>query len=358
MNLDDRARAREIDRGDMLSEIDRLPQQLLEAWELAHSLELPDWRGLQRVLIAGMGGSAIGADLLIAYVQPIARLPLFLHRDYDLPGWARGSDTLVILSSHSGNTEETLTAFHAALKNECRLLAVTTNGKLAQEARAAGVPLWTFSHRGQPRAAIGFSFGLLLACITRLRLIPDVNDELRLAVQAMNAQQEHLKIDIPTVRNPAKRMAGQLLDRWVTVLAAGHLAPVARRWKGQINELAKAWAHFETLPEASHNTLTGVYHPEHLLHHTMVLFLRSAGDHPRNRLRLDLMRRVLMLEGLGTDVIDAQGETRLAQMWTCLHLGDYTAYYLAIAYGMDPTPIPPIENLKQEMGDVASVPKY
>ncbi len=349
MNLDDHTRAKEIDKANMLAEIDHLPQQLSKAWELGHQLELPKWQGIQRLLIAGMGGSAIGADLLVAFSQPHARLPMFLHRDYGLPGWARGADTLVILSSHSGNTEETLAAFHAALQNGCHLLAVTTGGRLAQEAQSAGVPLWTYTHGGTPRAAIGFSFGLLLACLTRLELIPDAEQELRHAVRAMAAQQASLKIEVPTVHNLAKRMAGQLLGRWVTIIAAGHLAPVARRWKGQINELAKAWAHFEALPEASHNTLAGILNPENLLTQTMVLFLRSAGDHPRNHLRLHLMRQALMLEGLGTDVIDAQGDTPLSQMWTCLHLGDYIAYYLAIAYGIDPSPIPPIETLKKEL---------
>jgi glucose/mannose-6-phosphate isomerase len=145
-------------------------------------------------------------------------------------------------------------------------------------------------------------------------------------------------------------MAGQMVGRWVTVVASGSLAPVARRWKTQINELAKAGAGFDLLPEADHNSLAGLLHPENLLGPgTMTLFLRGESDHPRNRLRADLTRQTYMLEGLNTDFIDASGDTRLARIWTALHFGDYTAFYLALAYGVDPTPVAALENLKASL---------
>jgi glucose/mannose-6-phosphate isomerase len=212
--------------------------------------------------------------------------------------------------------------------------------------------LWTFEHHGQPRAAVGFSFGLLLAAFTRLGLIPDPSQELAGAVTAMKAQQLHLKADVPVTQNPAKRQAGQLLGRWVTVLGSGVMAPVARRWKGQVCELAKAWAQFEFLPEADHNTLAGSQNPVEILAHTTVIFLRSASDHPRNRLRLEFTRQALMLEGLGTDFYDAKGDTPLANLWTALHFGDYMAYYLAMLYEVDPTPVAALQKLKNDLGAV------
>ncbi len=351
MNLDDVKAFKELDPQDMLSEIDGLPDQLMQAWEFGKGLSLPAWKGISRVLIAGMGGSAIGADLLAAYVAPHCSIPVIVHRDYDVPGWAKGEETLVIAASHSGNTEETLSAFDAASESGCRILAISTGGKLAAAAEDTGAALWLFDHKGQPRAAVGFSFGLLLAAFTQLDLIPNPEAELKDAISAMKLQQKHLTVDIPAMENPAKRLAGQCYGRWVTVLGADFLAPVARRWKGQISELAKALAQFEFLPEANHNTSAGVVNPADAISKTMVLFLRAKSYHPRNELRTNLTKEIFMLEGLGTDFFNAQGDTPLAQLWTTLHFGDYCAYYLAMAYGVDPTPVEAIEGLKTRMKD-------
>jgi glucose/mannose-6-phosphate isomerase len=255
----------------------------------------------------------------------------------------------VIASSHSGNTEETLEAFTSALENNCSLMAVTTGGKLAELAGQANIPVWKFEHKGQPRAAVGFSFGLLLAVFSRLGLIPDPAEELVEALAAMKKQQETLRAEVPATQNPAKRLAGQFVERWVNVYGSGCLAPVARRWKTQINEIAKAGAGFELLPEADHNALAGLLNPADILARTVTLFLRAPTDHARNRLRLDLTRHGFTIEGLTTDVYDAMGETRLAHIWTALHFGDYVSYYLAMAYGADPTPVEALENFKAAM---------
>lgn len=349
MNLDEHTEFSQIDRQDMMGQIEGLPDQLNMAWELGSGQELPAWKDIQRVLIAGMGGSAIGADLLTAYVAPNCCVPVVVHRDYGVPAWAVGPETLFIGSSHSGNTEETLSAFEDALENRCSILGVSTGGKLAQTATDNGVPLWRFEHDGQPRAAVGYSFGLLLSLFARLELIPDPFEELKNATEVMRQQQAQLSRDVPVVQNLAKRLAGQMVGRWVTVVGSGVLAPVARRWKCQVSEIGKAWAQFEFLPEADHNTLAGVENPEGVLSNTAILFLRSQSDHPRNRKRTELTRRVLMVEGMGTDIVDAAGDTPLANQWAGLHLGDYVAYYLAMAYGVDPTPVSAIEGFKRDL---------
>ena len=345
MDLDDFTSFKKLDPQNMLGEMENLPRQLQAAWELGQTLPLPAWQGLTRILISGMGGSAIGADLLAAYIAPACSIPVVVHRDYGLPAWAHGPETLVIASSHSGNTEETLEAFSAAIQSGCRILAVCTGGDLEQRAIAHKVPVWKFTHAGQPRAAVGFSFGLLLAVVTRLGLLPNAEMDLLKAVADMRSQQETLRAEVPVAQNPAKRMAGQLVGRWVNVYGSGILAPVARRWKGQVNEIAKAGAGFEYLPEADHNALAGLENPEVLMQ-TVTLFLRASSDHPRNHLRADLTRQGFMVAGLNTDVFNATGETPLSHIWTALHFGDYMAYYLAMAYGMDPTPVDALQNLK------------
>jgi len=349
MNLDDFSAFQQLDTQNMLAHIDGLPDQLQTAWELSRHLPLPEMTGIRQILIAGMGGSAIGADLLSAYIAPNCPLPVAVHRDYELPGWAQGKETLFIASSHSGNTEETLSAFETARERGCQILTISTGGKLEAESAAGAIPNWKFDHKGQPRAAVGFSFGLLLGLFDRLGLIPNPALELKSALVEMRQQQAGLLITIPAAQNPAKRMAGQLVGRLPVILGSGFLAPVSRRWKGQISEVAKAWAQFEYLPEADHNTMAGLSHPEEVLQRMIILFLRAPSDHPRNRLRADLTRKGFMLEGLNTDFIDAAGDTPLAHIWTTLHMGDYVSYYLAMAYGVDPTPIPAIEGLKAEM---------
>lgn len=351
MDLNDYTSFSKIDKQNYLAEIENLPSQLQHAYQQGLSLSMPDWQGIQYVLIAGMGGSAIGADLLAAYAAPHCPVPILVLRNYTLPGWVSGPQTLVIASSHSGNTEETLAAFDLASKRNCSLLALCTGGKLAEAAKASNVPLWIFEHPGQPRAAVGYSFGLLLALLARLGLIPDPAGELFGTITAMRNQQAGLKAELPVVRNPAKRLAGQLVGRWVMIFGADVLEPVARRWKTQINELAKAWAQFETLPEADHNALAGLQNPEQALSSAMALFLRARSYHPRSQLRTELTKQAYMLEGLNTDFVDAQGETQLAQLWTTLHYGDYVAYYLAMLYEIDPTPIPMLEGFKRQLAE-------
>ncbi|HUI88588.1 MAG TPA: bifunctional phosphoglucose/phosphomannose isomerase [Anaerolineales bacterium] len=349
-DLDNYSEFKKLDPQNMIGEIDGLPDQLRSAWELGQTMPLPEAKNVHRVVIAGMGGSAIGADLVAAAVLQTCLAPIFVHRDYGLPAFAKGEETLAVLSSHSGNTEETLDSFEQAVKNHCTIVVISTGGEISKRAGEKQIPVWSFRHKGQPRAAVGFSFGLLLALLARLKLIPDPNQDLQEAIAAMKRAQEHLRAEVPAAHNPAKRNAGQLMGRWVTVFGAGALAPVARRFKGQMNEVAKAGANFEFLPEADHNTLAGTIHPEEvMMPHTMALFLRASSDHPRNRLRIDLTKQAFMLEGINTGLIEARGDSLLAQIWTLILFGDYMTYYLAMAYGIDPTPIPTLDNFKAEM---------
>ncbi len=351
MDLNDYSAFRSLEKQNDLAESENLPAPLENAYKKGLAESLPSWQGIKRVLIAGMGGSAIGADLLTAYAAPFCPVPIEVQRNYSLPAWAKGPETLVVASSHSGNTEETLSAYDLAMKDKCLLLALCTGGKLAEKAKASGVPTWIFEHHGQPRAAVGFSFGLLLALLTKLNLLPDPSGELSATISAMRKQQAAIQTQIPVVNNLAKRLAGQMVDRWVMVFGADILEPVARRWKTQVNELAKAWAQYESLPEADHNALAGLQQPEKGLSMGMALFLRGSTCHPRNLLRAELTKQAYMLEGVNTDFVEAVGDTHLAQQWTALHLGDYVGYYLAMLYQIDPTPIPALEGFKKQLSE-------
>lgn len=351
MNLDDLDLFKKIDKHNMLAQIDGLPDQLKSAWGLGLAQPLPNFKDIQNILICGLGDSAIAAELVIASVSSSIRIPVTLHRGYGLPAFASDKKTLVICCSHSGNTEEVLESFDTAIKNDCSILVISTGGELIKRASEKNIPSWKFdSHGVVDTAAIAYSFGLLLALFSRLELISDPANDVAEAIAMMKRSQRHILADVIAAKNPAKRYAGQLVGRWVTFVATETLAPVARRWKTQINQLAKAGANFEIIPEATHNTLIATVNPNSTLNaHTMTLFMRMPGDHPRNRLRSDLMRQAFMLEALNTDVIDARGESVIANLWTLIIFGDYMAYYLAMAYGSDPSEENAFVNFKRSL---------
>ena len=350
MNLDDLAQLHDIDAQNYLRDVDELPDQVARAWDLARSYTLPPSRRVVRqVLLAGMGGSAIGGALAQAYAANVGRVPITVLRNASLPAWA-GPQTLVIACSHSGATEETLSASQAALTAGAPFLAITRGGPLAALAEAAGQPVWRFEHAGQPRAALGYSLMLILGALAGLGLIPDPAAQAAGAVAAMRAQQQQLRAEVPVSGNPAKRMAGQFMERIPLIVGAGLLAPVARRWKTQINEVAKAVAVFDELPEMDHNSVAGTLFPERLVEKYLALFLRSSLEHPRQARRAEVTREIFMTAGFNTDVVQAAGASPLAHMLTSLHYGDYTAFYLAICYDIDPSPVPQIDYLKEQLG--------
>lgn len=349
MDLDHLENLIEVDAENMIGEINGLPEQLESAWKLGLSQPLPQMSPVNLVMIAGMGGSAIGGDLLAGVLADRSPVPVIVQRDYTLPAYANGSETLVIISSHSGNTEESLSALSAAIHNRCQVVAVTTGGRLQTVAAQSGITTWIFDHPGQPRAAVGYSFGLLLALMVRLGLISDPSQEVEAAIELLREQMRSLMVEIPVNQNPAKRMAGQMMGRDVTIFGAGHLAAAARRWKTQINELAKAQAAFEALPEADHNTLAGSSNPEKILEQSFKVFLQSTLDHPQNTIRAKLTMESFLQQGINTDYYMAKGETKLGQMWSAVQFGDYVAYYLALAYDIDPTPVEVITEFKEKL---------
>ena len=351
MNLDDLSLFQKLDTHNLIADINALPDQLEHAWERGHALPLPQMPRPRAVLLCGMGGSAVSADLLAGYAAPDCAVPLIVHRAYDLPGWAHGPDTLVIAISYTGETEETFAAYEQARERGCTRLAITTGGKLAQLAQADGSPLWLLDYPVLPRAAAGYVFGLLLAALCRLDLLPDPAADYQEMLAALRSQAERLRPESPIRQNPAKRLAGQMMGRIAVIYGADAFEPSARRWKNQINENAKTCATFEALPEADHNSLAGIMNPEVALSNIAVVFLMGKANHPRNELRLDFTRQIFMSQGINTDVVIAEGESRLAQIWTVTQYGDYVSYYLAMAYGEDPLPVEAIAMMKAALAN-------
>jgi glucose/mannose-6-phosphate isomerase len=352
IDLDNWILFHEIDPDDMLGRIAELPQQCRDAWANVQSLELPpEYRQANKIVILGMGGSAIGGDLLRTLAEPECAVPIVINRDYTVPAFVN-AETLVIASSYSGNTEETLAAFEETSKRGADLLAITTDGKLAQRARELGVPLLVFCYQSQPRAALGYSLISLIGVVQKLGFIGDKFPDLEEAIAVMEALQGEIGKAVPLSRNPAKQLAKRLYRHLPVVYGAGYLAEVAHRWKTQFNENAKAWSFSEQLPELNHNAVVGYQFPEELAERILVVMLTSSLDHPRNKARFQVTQEILTKRGIAYETIEAHGESPLAQMLSVIHLGDYVSCYLALLYEVNPTPVEVIDYLKERLAQL------
>ncbi len=351
VNLDNLDVYRRLDPANMLGHLHGLPQQCCTVWRKAKDFELPrDYADIDKVVILGMGGSAIGGDLLRNFISRLTKPIVFVTQDYDLPAFV-DERTLIIASSYSGNTEETLSAFSQALKGKCKKLAMTTGGKLKALAQNAKVPLFVIDHTSQPRAAIGYSFIPLIAFLQKLGFLKDKTSEVEAMTQDLEKLLGELKETIPISSNPAKQLATKLQGKIAVIYGAGILSEVARRWKTQINENSKAWAFHETFPELNHNAVVGYQFPAELASKLYVVLLRCPSLHPRTLIRYEVTCELLEQNSISHQLIDSQGESELSQMMSLIYLGDWVSYYLAILYQTDPTPVKVIDYLKKRLSE-------
>jgi glucose/mannose-6-phosphate isomerase len=212
------------DPGDMLGRINDFPRQIRDAWHQASRLSLPGDLGetVDQVVITGMGGSAIGGDLVAGLVADRCAVPVTVHRSYGVPAWVDRS-TLVIASSYSGGTEETLSAWDAAGEAGARRIAVTTGGELGKRAVASDDPLLEFAYDAPPRAALGYSFTLILGILARLELIADPGRELEAGVALLESAGPTWQPDVPEDHNPAKQLARRFQNSLPVIFGADHL---------------------------------------------------------------------------------------------------------------------------------------
>jgi glucose/mannose-6-phosphate isomerase len=349
INLDDPKIYEKLDTTNLHERISELPQQCRQAWQSAKALPLPkDLKEADKVVIIGMGGSAIGGDLLRTLVSLQSKVAVTVQREYDLPK-SVDKNTLVIASSYSGNTEETLSAFKQALETPCKKFVITTGGKISELAAQNGVPLLSFGFSSEPRAALGYSFFTLLAFLHNLEIIPEKILNVSETLKTLQDLSVKLNKDIPTSKNQAKQLAAKLYNHLAVIYGAGILTSVAYRWKTQINENSKAWAFCETLPELNHNAVVGYKFPAELADKIFVVMLRTADLHPRTLKRYDITSDILAKAHISHEIVDSGGSTPLCQMMSSILLGDYVSYYLAMMYDINPSPVEIIDYLKKAL---------
>ena len=348
-DLDRPGTYQELDLTNMRQRLAGFASQCESAWEEALAFTLPpEYARVERAVVVGMGGSAIGGDLLADLASQEDALPIVVSRDYHAPSYV-DEDTLVIACSYSGNTEETLSAFGQALSRSAKVVAVTSGGTLAAQASERGVPCFVFDYEGEPRSALGYLFLAPLAIFQKLGLLRDKSGDLAGAVQELNVLRSRWAEDVPSGENEAKGLARELLGRVVVVYGSGIFGGVARRWKTQLDENSKVWAFWEMLPEAHHNSVVGYSLPQEMARLAYALLLRPPYQHPQMARRYQVTRELLEREGIPSRVVEGWGQSALAQMLTAVYLGDYVSYYLATLQGIDPSPVPPIDFIKSRL---------
>lgn len=341
-------RIAELDTAGMLGSIATLPRQLTAGHAAAQAVlrTAPPPRALSAVLICGMGGSAIGGDLVLAALPELA-VPAAVVRGYRLPAWV-GPATLVVAASYSGDTEETLACATQAVAARAPVVCIASGGRLAAFAEAHGLPLIRVPGGEQPRAAVGYLAMPLLAALTWAGLCGDAQDDVAEAAALLRQGNDAYAV-VGDEANRAKQLAHRLFERQVLVYGAGLTVPVARRWKGQINENAKAPAFFNELPELNHNELMGWTSLPHVAEASVAVLLDDEQEDPRLLRRAELTARGLGERGVAAERVTALGASRLARLFSLVQLGDYVSFYLALLYGVDPSPVAAIQEFKAEL---------
>ena len=294
-----------------------------------------------------MGGSAIGGDLVLAAL-PELTVPAAVVRGYRLPAWT-GPATLVMAASYSGDTEETLACAAQAVAARAPVVCVASGGRLAAFAEAHGLPLIRVPGGEQPRAAVGYLAMPLLAALTWAGLCGDAAGRRGRGRGCCCARATTPTPSVGDEANRAKKLAHRLFERQVLVYGAGLTVPVARRWKGQINENAKAPAFFNELPELNHNELMGWTSLPHVAAASVAVLLDDEQEDPRLLRRAELTARGLGERGVAAERVTALGASRLARLFSLVQLGDYVSFYLALLYGVDPSPVAAIQEFKAEL---------
>lgn len=344
--LNDTAAMLAADPREMHRRIREFPDECANALSLTDVDTLPDaLRDLQQIIIFGMGGSAIGGDLLRALTERAAHVPIIVSREYHAPAWV-GPETLAIGLSYSGGTEETLCGMAEALERGARGLAITTGGEMARLVTDAGGVVLPVRYASQPRAALAHLFLPLLKIVEALGYVPRGTADAAAAIESLKQLAAVAAPEAEWARNPAKQLAFWIGDGVPLVLTAQHLSPVGFRWKCQVSENGKSWALFEPLSEMNHNTVVGLVHPQPVARALRGILLDSALHDARIRRRGRVTMELLDDAGIPNQRITAPGESLLGDQLWLTHLGDWMSYYMAMLRGADPTPVVPIDRLK------------
>ncbi len=345
--LDDSKKFKALDKSGMLDFCLNSSKIYSEAAKLSANIQLrypkPD-----NIIVAGMGGSGIGGDLLKDWARNKINVPIEVSRDYHLPEYA-GKKTLVLLTSYSGDTEESLSAYLDALKRGCMIFCVSSGGSLLESAEKLNVPYLRVPGGMPPRAALPYLFTPLILSLEKMGLVSGASEELDEAMMLLNKISTDNEFERPINENFAKGLALNISKTAPTIYGFGIYRGVAQRFKQQFNENAKVPAKWEVFSELNHNETVGWQKAGKLAKRFTVILLRDKEEPIEIRSRIEITKELMEQEGLCMYEVQVQGKSTLAKMLSTILVGDFTSVYLAALRGVDPTPVKTINYLKDTL---------
>lgn len=344
---------KEIDKGNILGSIEALPNQCLHAWEEASKVEIPEsYRSINSIVMTGMGGSGLGARFIEGLYKESLNFPLIRVNDYHLPGFAN-ENTLVLCSSYSGNTEETVETLKEAQEKNAKIIVVATGGKLLEAATKDKLPIYSINPKHnpskQPRMAIGYSVIGQLVLASKVGLFDLNKEDILIAVDAMKAVQEKCKASVSEETNPAKKLAKKMKGKVIAFATSHHLVGALHTVNNQLNENAKVFSSDFEIPELNHHLMEGLKHPTSNKENIFVFLAESSLFTDRMRKRFKVTKDVIEKNGIPLFSFKPLASTKLAQAFELVQFGAFVNLYLSVLYKQDPAPIPWVDYFKEEL---------
>lgn len=349
--LDSRDKIKELDKSNLLGSVESLPDQIQDAWDATKDLVFPsDYANAKNIVVSGMGGSNLGSLVIKRLFKDELTLPMEIYPHYHLPGYV-SKDSLVLLSSYSGDTEEIIAAAKQAQSVGAKITVITSGGELAELAKSNSWPMYLINAKynpsHQPRMAIGYEVFGQLSMFAKMGLINiserdvlNLVDNLRKLVNNLRPEKEH---------SPAKLLAFSAFDKHTIFVAAEHLIGAAHVINNQFNENSKALTSEWHLPEFNHHYLEALSFPKLAKDTTIFFLFNSALYHERVQKRVLITKALIEQKGFEVQLIQSTAASKLEQIFEIIQLGEFISCYLAILYGLDPSPIPNVDWFKAQM---------
>jgi len=347
--LDQPNKVKAIDKSNMLKLCEKTPSFCKDAIQRAEKLEIPaNYKSPRNVIVVGMGGSAIGGELLKDWLHDRAPIPIQVNRDYILPAYAN-KNSLVTAVSCSGETEETLSAFLEAVKRRCMVITISSGGHLQAFSQKLKIPHISIPKGLPPRAAIAYTFFPLIILMEKIGVAKEAGEEIEETLHVLQKLSKENALKTLLKNNKAKKLALKIEGTVPIVYGFRQHASVARRLKCQFNENSKVPSKFDVFSELNHNEVVGWEAPKHLTAPFSTIFIRDPKEPPEIKQRIEITKQIVSKKVSKVVEIHATGKSKLARMLSAMYLGDFASIYLAVLRGVDPTPTKTIMHLKKEM---------
>jgi glucose/mannose-6-phosphate isomerase len=344
---------KKVDKGHILDTILMLPQQVDQAFREVSEIEIPqEYAGCSNIVVAGMGGSALGGRIVDSLTMDRLRTPLEVFTEVKLPNYVNDK-SLVIVSSYSGNTAETISALKDAWEKKAKIFGICTGGGLEEFLKAKKIPHYVFNPvanpSGQPRMGLGYSISAILTVLSKLSFINFSDDEKMRIVRLMGEYVSDFGVEKDSSSNLAKGLALKIKGKIPVIIASEHLVGSAHAFKNQLNESAKTFSLLFDIPEMNHHLLEGLKNPAVAKETWLFIFLESDLYSEEVKRRYPITRDVVEKNDVQTAVYALSGEKKIDQLFEVLVLGSFASLYLAVLYGEDPATIPWVDYFKDKL---------